>query len=56
VTKDVLNRAQQGIGTQMFSQFGNHEAHRNFQPKMAPLLSRELYFGMEVYEKTSGNT
>jgi hypothetical protein len=56
LTKDVLNRAQQGIGTQMFSHFGNHEAHSNLQPKMAPLMSREPHFGMAVYEKTSGNT
>src|ERR687895_1957709 len=26
LTKDVLNRAQQGIGTKMFSQFRNHHA------------------------------
>ncbi len=55
LTKHVLNRAQQGIGTQMFSHFGNHDAHGNLQPKMESLMSREPHFGMAVYEKTSGN-
>ena len=39
LTKDVLNRAQQGIGTEMFSHFGNHHAHSNPQQKMDPLMS-----------------
>src|SRR5687768_1219027 len=37
LTKDVLNRAQQGIGTQMFSHFGNHHAHSNPQQKSRAL-------------------
>jgi len=55
LTKDVLNRAQQGIGTQMFSHFWDHDAHGNLQPKIESLMSREPHFGMKVYEKTSGN-
>lgn len=35
VAQDVVNRAQQGIGAQMFSHCGNHDAHRNRQPNMA---------------------
>ena len=38
-TKDVLNRAQQGIGTEMFSHFGNDEAHGNPQQKIDPFTS-----------------
>jgi hypothetical protein len=55
LTKDVLNRAQQDIGTEMCSHFGNHDAHGNLQPKMELLMSREPQFGMAVYEKTRGN-
>ena len=29
VRKDVLNRAQPGIGTKMFSHFRHHQAHSN---------------------------
>ena len=39
LTKDVLNRAQQGIGTEMFAHVGNHHAHCNPPQKMDPLLS-----------------
>jgi hypothetical protein len=34
-----LNRAQQGIGTEMFARFWNHHAPGNPQPKMDPLMS-----------------
>jgi hypothetical protein len=39
VTKDVLNRAQQGIGTQMFAHLGNHHAHSRPQQAMEPFMS-----------------
>ena len=39
LTKDVLNRTQQRIGTEMFSSFGNHEAHGNPQQKVESFLS-----------------
>ena len=39
LTKDVLNRTQQRIGTEMFSSFGNHEAHGNPQQKVELFLS-----------------
>jgi hypothetical protein len=55
LAKDVLNRAQQSIGAQMFSHFGNHDAHRNLQPKMESWMSQEPHFDMAVYESTSGN-
>jgi hypothetical protein len=50
-----LNRAQQGIGTEMFAHFGNHHAHSNPHQKMDPFMSGEPHFGMAVYEKTRGN-
>jgi hypothetical protein len=55
VRKDILNQAQQGIDTKMFSHFRNHHAHSNLQKKMKLCMSREPHFDMAVYEKTSGN-
>jgi hypothetical protein len=54
LAKDVLNRAQQSIGAQMFSHFGNHDAHRNLQPKMESWMLQEPHVDMAVYESTSG--
>ena len=56
VIKDVVNRASQGIGTQMFAHFGNYDAHSSLQPIMESLLSRRSHFDMAVYESTSENT
>jgi hypothetical protein len=39
LTKDVLNQAQHSIGTEMFSSFGNHEAHCNPQQNIGPFMS-----------------
>ena len=55
LTKDVVNRAQQGIGTEMFSHFGNHHAHNNPQQQIGLFMSGESHFDMAVYEKTRGN-
>lgn len=39
LTKDVLNRAQQRVGTEMFSHFGNDDAHSNPQQQRGPFMS-----------------